>query len=105
MARLGLFISSPQVIFATHNISFSIFLFLFAKLCLLHFGLRPEWNEWCLAFWVFTFFTEEMRQILEYTQAETQSKDKKTKANNQFWHYLGRAISEWFSDTWNKQEG
>ena len=34
MARLGLFISSPRIIFTTHTVSFVVFLFLFGKIVL-----------------------------------------------------------------------
>ena len=100
--RFGLFISSPQVIFTTHTISFGIFLFLFARTLLLDFSLRPTWTEWLLAFWVFTFVCEEIRQIFEIPVADKPKNSKSEKAEDAFFHYLLKSLKSWGSSRWNQ---
>ena len=93
--RFYLFYSSPQVIFTTNTISFSIFLFLFGFVLLFDFNLRPSGLEWFLLFWIFTFICEEIRQIIEVNVPIT------SKKRFSRWHHIKIAVGEWISDTWN----
>ena len=47
MARFGLFISSPRIIFTTHTVSFVIFMFLFGKIVLFRQELKIKINHYC----------------------------------------------------------
>ena len=46
MARFGLFISSPRIIFTTHTVSFVIFMFLFGKIVLFRQELKIKTNHY-----------------------------------------------------------
>ena len=100
--RFGLFISSPQVIFTTHTISFAIFLFLYARMLLLDFTLRPTAHEWFLAFWVFTFVCEEIRQIFEQPVSQKPKRKKAQNDEDGFYHYLWKSVKNWASSPWNQ---
>lgn len=91
--RFALFYSAPRVIFTTHNISFAIFLTLFARVLLLDFGTTPSWTEWVLFFWVFCFVLEEIRQIFEAPSI--------SKKQGAFVHYIRKGLIEWITDSWN----
>ena len=66
------------------------------------FGLRPTWEEWFLAFWVFTLACEEIRQIIEISVPENRIKHKGKNTIKTFFHYLRRSIGEWISSMWNR---
>ena len=74
----------------------------FIRLTLESYGLRPTWEEWFLAFWVFTLACEEIRQIIEISVPENRVKRKGKNTMRTFLHYLRRSIGEWASSMWNR---
>ena len=93
--RFWLFISSPQVIFTTHTISFFVFLTIFGYVLLFDFNVRPSGTEWFLLFWVFTFICEEIRQIVEVTVPVS----KKQRFSRL--HHIKCGLYDWIESSWN----
>ena len=103
--RFWLFFSSPQVIFTTHTISFFIFLYLFGYILIMDYNPRPSNLEWIMLFWVFTFVCEEIRQIVEVNEDNSEKKTpsvfKKSSTKKTRLHKIVIGLREWFRDSWN----
>ncbi|CAI9600319.1 unnamed protein product, partial [Staurois parvus] len=61
--KLRAFFSAPIVKFYYNVVSYVGFLWLFAYVLTTDFQTYPSWREYLLYIWVFTIFTEELRQL------------------------------------------
>ncbi|KAM5180438.1 transient receptor potential cation channel subfamily M member 2-like [Mantella aurantiaca] len=62
--KLGAFFTAPIVKFYYNVVSYIGFLWLFAYVLMIDFQTYPSWREYLLYVWVFSIFTEELRQLL-----------------------------------------
>nr|DBA32338.1 TPA: hypothetical protein GDO54_000138 [Pyxicephalus adspersus] len=61
---LRAFFTAPIVKFYYNLVSYIGFLWLFAYVLMIDFQTYPSWREYLLYVWVFSIFTEELRQLL-----------------------------------------
>lgn len=62
--KLQAFFNAPIVKFYYNVVSYIGFLWLFAYVLMIDFQTYPSWREYFLYVWVFSIFTEELRQLL-----------------------------------------